>query len=130
LKINFSINESSLVKLCKKGDAKAQYQLYKLYSKAMFNLAIRMTNEKMTAEDILQDSFVKAFSEIANLNDENAFGGWLKRIVINRSIDEVRKRKFIFLGIETITEQHSEIAEELDESVDPELVHHLIKKLP
>ena len=96
----------------------------------MYNLAIRMTNEREAAEDILQDSFIKAFSEIHNLKDGKAFGGWLKRIVINCTIDEIRKRKIIYSGLETIMDRHIEIAENVDESVDPEIVHHLIKKLP
>jgi len=130
LEIFRGIKEPNLIGLCKRGDAKAQYQLYKLYSKAMYNVAIRMTGEKESAEDILQDSFVKAFSEIHKLNNENAFGGWLKRIVINRCIDEIRKRKYTLKDMEILTEQHVEIAEEVDEAVDPEMVHQLIKKLP
>ncbi len=81
MEIIFGINESGQVSLCKKGDAKAQYHLYKKYSKAMYNLAIRITGNKENAEDILQDSFTRAFLEIHKLNDEKAFGGWLKRIV-------------------------------------------------
>lgn len=89
-----------------------------------------MTGDVGEAEDVLQDSFVKALTELHKLKDENAFGGWLKRIVINRSIDKIRNKKFKFLSIETIHELKMEIPEELDESVDPEIVHHLIKKLP
>jgi RNA polymerase sigma-70 factor (ECF subfamily) len=125
LEIIFGINETRQVGLCKRGDAKAQYHLYKTYSKAMFNVAIRMTGNKETAEDILQDSFTRAFLEIHKLNDENAFGGWLKRIVINRCIDEIRKRKYHFADFEIISEKHAEIADEVDEKADPELVHQL-----
>lgn len=89
-----------------------------------------MTGDIAEAEDILQDSFTKALTELHKLKDENAFGGWLKRIVINRSIDKIRNKKFKFLRIEAIHELQIEIPEELDESVDPEIVHHLIKKLP
>ncbi|MBK6285026.1 MAG: RNA polymerase sigma factor [Draconibacterium sp.] len=128
--INFGINESSLVRLCKNGDAKAQHHFYKLHAKAMYNLSVRMTNGKEAAEDILQDAFIKAFSEINNLKDEKAFGGWLKRIVINCCLDEIRRRKVIYSGFETITERHVEMAVDIDELVDPEIVHHLIKKLP
>jgi RNA polymerase sigma factor (sigma-70 family) len=130
LEIIFGINESRQVSLCKKGDAKAQYHLYKTYSKGMYNVAVRMTGDKETAEDILQDSFTRAFLEIQKLQDENAFGGWLKRIVINRCIDEMRKRKYYFTDFEIISEKHAEIADEVDETTDPELVHELIKKLP
>lgn len=89
-----------------------------------------MTGDIAEAEDILQDSFAKALTELQKLKDENAFGGWLKRIVINRSIDKIRNKKFKFLSLEAIHELQIEIPEELDESVDPEIVHHLIKKLP
>lgn len=96
----------------------------------MFNLAVRMTGDIAEAEDILQDSFTKALTGLHKLKDENAFGGWLKRIVINRSIDKIRNKKFKFLSFEAIHELQIEIPDELDESVDPEIVHHLIKKLP
>lgn len=130
MKIDSGINETTLIQRCKKNDEKAQLQLYKLYSKRMFNLAVRMTGDTAEAEDILQDSFAKALTELHKLKDENAFGGWLKRIVINRSIDKIRNKKFKFLRIEAIHELQIEIPEELDESVDPEIVHHLIKRLP
>ena len=108
----------------------AQYQLYRMYVKAMFNIAVRMTGEKEKAEDVLQEAFLKAFSEIENLKNEKAFGGWLKRIVINRCIDVMRKEKYVLQDMETLSEQHHEIAVEIDEQVDPEMVHQQIKKLP
>ncbi len=130
MKIKSGINEVKLIQLCKKGDEKAQYRIYQSYSKAMFNIAVRMTGEKEAAEDILQDSFIKAFNELHKLNDAKAFGGWLKRIVINRSIDEVRKKKYMFTAFDALSDKHAEIAEEVSDNVDPEFVHHMIKKLP
>ncbi len=130
MKIADGHNESKLVKLCKKKDAKAQYKLYKLYSKAMYNVAIRMTNDRGLAEDVIQDAFIKAFSEIDKLQNENAFGGWLKRIVTNRCIDEMRKRKIVFTNLDLISEKHLETEVEIDDWIDPELVHQSIKKLP
>lgn len=130
MKINFGNNEVKLIQLCKKGNEKAQYRLYRSYSKAMYNIAIRMTGEKETAEDALQDSFIRAFKELHTLNDEKAFGGWLKRIVINRCIDEVRKKNYRITSFDTISDKHVEIAEEVNETIDPEFVHHMIKKLP
>lgn len=118
------------MQLCKKGDAKAQYKLYKLYCKGMFNVAVRMTNNRGLAEDILQDAFINAFSEVHKLKDEKAFGGWLKRIVINRCIDVMRKKKIVFADMESLRSQHLEITEEVDSSADPAMIHRLIKKLP
>jgi DNA-directed RNA polymerase specialized sigma24 family protein len=51
-----------LIEKCLEGDMKAQFQLYKQYSQAMYNIALRFLNNKMDAEDILQESFVTAFS--------------------------------------------------------------------
>ena len=130
MKISNQKNELRLIRQCKNGDSVAQYQLYRLYVKAMFNIAVRMTGEKETAEDVLQDAFVKAFSEIKKLKNEKAFGGWLKRIVMNRCIDIMRKDKYVLQSMETLSVQHYEIAEKIDESIDPEMVHRLIKKLP
>ena len=130
MKISLTESESKLVKLCKQGDAKAQYKLYKLYSKAMYNIAIRMTSDQGTAEDVIQDSFIKAFSEMNKLQNEKAFGGWLKRIVINRCIDVTRKKRIVFTDMEIISVKNLEIADEPEDTTDPELVHRLIKQLP
>uniref|UniRef100_UPI0032165DF9 RNA polymerase sigma factor n=1 Tax=uncultured Draconibacterium sp. TaxID=1573823 RepID=UPI0032165DF9 len=130
MEVLFNQNEQKLVKLCKKGDAKAQYKLYKLYCKGMYNIAMRMINNTSMAEDILQDAFIKAFSEIHKLKNEEAFGGWLKRIVINRCIDISRKETLVFADMERLGNQHNEISDEVESSVDPELIHNFIKKLP
>jgi len=126
----FTDSENHCVRLCKRGNVKAQYKLYRQYSRAMFNIAIRMTGDRQMAEDILQDAFAKAFSELYKLNDEKAFGGWLKRIVINRCIDVMRKEKNDWFSLENISERHLEIQEEIEEATNPEIVHHFIKKLP
>lgn len=130
MKIAINENEAQLVKLCKRGNTRAQFKLYKLYSKAMFNIAVRMTSNSEVAEDILQDAFIKAFSDMHRLKDERAFGGWLKKIVINRCIDVMRKERFFMRSLETVSEQHFEITDEVNEDFEPELIHHFIKKLP
>ncbi len=130
MEVLYNHNDARLVNLCRKGDAKAQYKLYKLYAKGMYNVAVRMTNNQGLAEDVLQDAFIKAFSEIKKLKNDKAFGGWLKRIVINRCIDLTRKEKILFTDMESLTPQHHEIAEEVDNEFEPEKVHKLIKKLP
>lgn len=123
-------NEVELVKRCKKGDAKAQYRLYKLYSKGMYNVAVRMTGNRNLAEDVLQDAFIKAFTEIQKLKSDKAFGGWLKRILINRCIDVLRTEKMIFSDIESLNIEGEDLAVEVDDEVDAEMIHELIKKLP
>lgn len=84
-----------LVRGCQVNDRKAQLQVYKLYYKAMFNTALRLVNDSVLAEDIMQESFLEAFRQIGTYRGESSFGAWLKRIVINKSIDEIRKAKDI-----------------------------------
>lgn len=130
MKIIPGIFEVSVIQQCKKGNKKAQFELYQQYSKAMYNVAIRITGNRESAQDILQDAFVKAFTDLHDLKDENAFGGWLKRIVINRSIDEIRKRRISFSSLDKLTFEPIEHVEEIEEATDPETVHRLIKLLP
>ncbi|CAL2078301.1 RNA polymerase sigma factor [Tenacibaculum sp. 190524A02b] len=83
----------AIIKACKNNDAKAQMQLYDLYCDAMFNVALRYVKDAHDAEDVMQDAFIKAFKKIDLYKEEVAFGAWLKRIVINQSIDWLKKKK-------------------------------------
>jgi len=76
-----------------RGDVRAQYQLYALYSKAMYNICYRMTNQKEEAEDMLQESFSYAFSKLGSFRFESSFGAWLKRIVVNTCINHLKKKR-------------------------------------
>ena len=102
-----------LIAQCKKGQQKAQMQLYKLYYRAMFNSSLRLVKSKADAEDIMQDSFLDAFNKIMQYKEEGSFGGWLKKIVINNSLDFISKQKKQFSINENMeiveTYEHHEI---------------------
>jgi RNA polymerase sigma-70 factor (ECF subfamily) len=119
-----------LLEQCKKGEVKSQFILYKQYSKAMYNIAIRFLNNKMDAEDILQESFVTAFEKLSELTNYNAFGSWLKKIVINNCISHMRKHKIVFDDIDNYAGVDDSYDGEPDLSIDPSLVHSAIKELP
>ncbi|MGD0582578.1 MAG: sigma-70 family RNA polymerase sigma factor [Bacteroidales bacterium] len=94
-----------LIEGCRRGEQKAQFQIYKLYYKSMYNISLRVVNDPMEAEDIMQESFLTAFEQIGNFSGEVSFGAWLKRIVRNRSIDSWRKKeKMIFEDVESYHE--------------------------
>lgn len=76
------------------GDRDAHYRLYKLYSKAMFNVAYRITGNEEDAEDVLQEAFVSAFKNLHHYRGDASFGAWLKRIVINKAINVIKKHKW------------------------------------
>ena len=104
-----------IIERSKKGNRQAQYQLYKLYSKAMFNICLRMMNDRSEAEDMLQESFSEAFRRLDSFRNESTFGAWLKMIVVNRCLNEIKRKKakleFFddmspFEDEEDITDQH------------------------
>jgi RNA polymerase sigma-70 factor, ECF subfamily len=82
-----------IIERCKNGNTVAQYKLYQLYAKAMFNVAYRMMNSREEAEDVLQDAFTDAFRRLNSFRYESGFGSWIKRIVINKCINEIKRRK-------------------------------------
>lgn len=85
---------------CKAGDHKAFNTLYKLYAKAMYNVALRIIKDEDEAEDILQEAFVKAYHKIHQFEYQATFGAWLKRIVINQALDTIRRKKDLFVKSE------------------------------
>ena len=82
-----------LIDACKKGERKAQFELYRLYSSAMYNTTLRIVRDPDDAEDVMQEAFLKAFSRISTYRGEVSFGAWLKRIVVNKSLDFLRLRR-------------------------------------
>lgn len=82
-----------LLQRCINGDQQAQMEVYNRYYKAMYNTAVRIVKDEMEAEDIMQESFLNAFTKLQTFKGEVTFGAWLKRIVINNSIYHYRKQK-------------------------------------
>ena len=85
--------QQALVNRCKRGDSTAQRELYQRYVHAMYNVALRITQDVMEAEDVLQEAFLRAFRHLKNFKGDATFGAWLKRIVINTAINHVKQRK-------------------------------------
>ena len=127
-----------LVERCKLGERKAQYELYKNYSKAMFNICMRILNHNGEAEDALQEAFVDAFTNLHQFRQQSTFGAWLKQIVVNKAINHMRGRKVKWVEIDEFEEtlERSERNEDsfgLDESettLEVERVRNAVQKLP
>ncbi|HUW06305.1 MAG TPA: RNA polymerase sigma factor [Williamwhitmania sp.] len=81
-----------LINRCRQGDTSALEEIYRLYSKAMYNTSLRILGTTADAEDATQEAFIKAFQKIETFVENSSFGAWLKRIVINTSLDMLRKR--------------------------------------
>jgi RNA polymerase sigma-70 factor (ECF subfamily) len=122
-----------LVAECKQGSKKACFELYRLYSKAMLNIAFRVVGNIDEAEDVLQEAFLDAFNRIKDFRQETTFGLWLKQIVVHRSINLLRKRKMEWAELEegeleNIADEEPDDQEEL--LYKAERVKAAMKELP
>ncbi|TNF45859.1 MAG: sigma-70 family RNA polymerase sigma factor [Bacteroidetes bacterium] len=118
-----------IIDQCREGNQKAQFQLYKIYYRPMFSICMRLVNNAAEAEDVMQEAFLNAFTKIESYKGEVSFGAWLKRIVINRSLDYLKKRKVKFEEINEKTNQLPDYQMEIKE-VNMEVIKDAIQKLP
>ena len=103
-----------------------------MYVRAMYNISIRIVANHLDAEDVVQESFASAFCNLGAYKGEASFGTWLKRIVINKSINHVKKQKMWFAEIETedVADEDESSDDHLFTRISPEMVHEAIKTLP
>ena len=119
-----------IIEACKSGDSLAQYKLYQLYSRAMYNICLRMMNNREDAEDILQESFTEAFRKLESFRYDATFGAWIKRIVINRCIHGLRKRKPEISTVDDFKSYDLEDVAFEDNELNVSKIHKALKKLP
>jgi len=117
-----TMNEAELVACCKRKEPSAQAELYRRYSGEMFALCIRYAGNRDTAQDLLHDGFLKAFTSFDKFDyrGEGSLKAWLSRIMVNTALEEARKQA-----------QHTDVdIDEAPDLADPEscddsLVQHL-----
>jgi RNA polymerase sigma-70 factor, ECF subfamily len=85
--------EISVVRLARAGDAEAFRELVESYSPKLFRLAYRITGDEATAEDAVQEAFLRAYRSLARFDERAQFGTWLHRIAVNAALEIVRKRQ-------------------------------------
>lgn len=76
---------------CIQGEKRAQDRLYKKFASLLFGICLRYTKNKMEAQDVLQDVFVKIYNNIHTYHHDGSFEGWMRRIAVNTSITNYRR---------------------------------------
>lgn len=94
--------QAEIIEKCKQNNRLAQMQLYNQYCNGMYIVANRFVKDTAEAEDIVQEAFIKAFSKLHQYKAEVTFGAWLKRIVINKSIDFLKSKKQHVVALEDV----------------------------
>lgn len=126
-------HRDELIERCKSGDMLGYKELYQRYAKAMFNTCLRIVNNITEAEDVLQESFTEAFKNLQQFEYRTSFGGWLKQICINRSINQLKKRKVIWVDIDASDSDYTTdetVPDENEISLQIDTVKRAIMALP
>jgi RNA polymerase sigma factor (sigma-70 family) len=127
IRLDYGSTHRDVVERCKGGDRQAQFELYRLYSQAMYNICLRMLGNQHDAEDLLQNSFVDVFRHLQSFRYQSSVGAWIKRIVVNNCINHLKKRR---LAITELNERT--VSDEPDsgfqESYQPKLSVETVKK--
>ncbi|MFC3199945.1 RNA polymerase sigma factor [Parapedobacter deserti] len=110
-------DETELIALCRAGHEMGFTGLYNKYAKTVYNSICRIISHTAEAEDILQESFYHAFSDIHRLQNAASFGAWVNRIALNRSITYLRKRKIRFYETGTFDVADEENYDEKEEAL-------------
>jgi len=123
--------QAHLIEKCKNNDSRAQMQLYDQYCKAMFNTAYNFIKDDDIAQDIMQEAFIKAFKKIESFSGEATFGAWLKRIVVNQSLDYIKKQKIQTVELnDNIVYMADEEPLEVDAEIKLSAIYKCIEELP
>ena len=129
--VNPREEESELLKGCLENDRRSQKQLYQTYSKTMFQICLSYSGDRVEAKDILQEAFIKVFTNLENFNSKNSLEGWIRRIVTNTAIDYFRKRKRLVFQDELPDEPDEEERGSISfQNLTNDIILHYIKQLP
>lgn len=117
-----------LITNCKKNDAQAQSQLYKLFASKLFSLCLKYSKNYAEAQDNLQDAFVTIFNKIAQYNNKGSLEGWMKRITINTALQRYRSvGVFDIVNEEQIEDAYIEVDED---NISMDYLLSIIQELP
>ena len=125
------MDEVSLIAGCIKGNQMAQKALFDSFSPKFFALCLRYMNSKYDAEDVLQEGMVKIFTKLPEYQGKGSFEGWMRRIIVNTCLDQIRKNQKLKMDVSIDKEEYklSMNANILENMSANELIEE-IKKMP
>jgi len=121
-----------IIEGCVRGDKRAQDTLYKKYASLLYGICLRYAKNKMEAEDVLQEVFVKIYNNVHTYHHDGSFEGWLRRIAVNTSITHYRKNlKHAYQeDVDDLVKSKNDPIEVEDLEFTAEEMMHCINKLP
>ena len=130
LRINKSITEEELIAGCRKGQPKAQRDLYERLSPKMLGVCLRYIKDGEEAEHVMIGGIVKAFEKLDQFKGEGSFEGWVRRIMVNDCLMYIRKNRNMSLELDIDSYQDSVDFDAMDHSLHANDLMKLIHELP
>ncbi len=128
------MHQVKLIEECKLNNKRAQIELYRKYNQAMYNIAMRLLKNPDNANDVIQESFLSAFKNMHQFKGEVTFGAWLKKIVIHKCLNHLKKKELDVISLDESHGYNTEKEEtnnwEFDGLIVLEDVKKSIDKLP
>lgn len=128
--IQHSMKEEELIKGCIREDRECQKELYKRFAGKMMVVCTRYANNRMEAEDMLQDGFIKVFDHISKFKMEGSLEGWVRRIMVNTAINKIRANKVRFEEITETTQELDYKNENIVDKMSEQDILRLINLMP
>ncbi len=123
--------EQNIIKGCINGERKAQYDLYNMFKRDVFGLCMRYAKDRAEAEDMMQEAFIKVYSDLYQYKPIGPFGGWIRRVVINSCLRYIRKRKnLVFNDFSDEAVQAIPSNEDIVSDLEAKDLVRLMQKLP
>lgn len=125
------MDEKQLLKDCLNGNVHAQKRLYDLYSRKMFGVCLRYASDFSMAEDFLQEGFIRVFMKLESYKFKGSFEGWVRRIMINTSLEILRKNDVLRYSVELNPSlEMSDDEEPVSEQIDANVLMKYIQEMP
>jgi RNA polymerase sigma-70 factor (ECF subfamily) len=125
------MDEQQLLKDCLKGDVHAQKRLYEKYARKMFGVCLRYAGDQSMAEDFLQEGFIRVFTRLKSYRMEGSFEGWIRRIMVNTSLEILRKKDIFRYASPMDPElQVDDQVEDVEDVPDTDVLVRLIQAMP
>ncbi|WP_273215745.1 RNA polymerase sigma factor [Runella zeae] len=123
-------SEAQLVRALQKGDTKAQRHLYEKYSARLLAVCVRYINDRMEAEDVMIEGFMRIFEKIDQFKSEGSFEGWMRRLMTNEALMYLRTKRHIEIDIDAPEAQQLTNYDWADANLEADDLMAIIGKLP
>lgn len=128
--MDYASTHREIIEDCKRGSRQAQFELYRLYNRAMYNICLRMVRNEQDAEDLLQNSFVDVFTKLNTFKYQSSIGAWIKRIVVNNCINFLKRNRVFFEELDDRIFNLTDDLAPIGKGISTEVINKALFKLP